>query len=640
MMLKLMRFSMIFVSFVSAGTNLAYSSCDNLTPQQRLYCTALESSFAEQNCTARGQTAILLCKALRQIKSVESCTAIKDPSARAMCHQLEMGMTHGQCPNQGSSGSTSQFGELSADELCSFGKYVSDQYPIYKNSAELLKLKNKIQTTLNDTCAQPTPNQENSCGPSDSSDSIDHLKKNLTQIFPDNLGDSSEVCSHQEQIQAMALHLIPALEKIRPDLVNSNSAGQMLQFLSRILAAAEKTTPNLDQPFGTEKNYKFSNDPLLNFELRVDHNKQFIVDFPDIVLGKGGNKTVYLSFDLAQSLINPSKSNSRSPMLASTQMEHPRIEKALHLEEFEIHHRLSGSPGIVQASQPKVSDLPKDKYVTIIGTQELYSMDLTKLAINLTRSPVRLGAPEMSEEQKTQIRNKVAVDALQGLVSLKRAGVAHGDIKPDNLMVRTHSNGDIEAGITDFGTAYPFTNFEALQKNVEESAFNTAYYTAPEMPKYFAESVANDDESAIPSDHPLVKSIKDGKLDVWAMGFTLLNLKTGKNAGCDPQNRNKYGLPMLIGSINNYEDLWKTCKIPEFKNGPPQDPYDNLVYRMLNPDPEQRISAENALREFQQLYNQTHVEKRFDFKPRETSNTYGNPSSRIKNIQNRLFKAQ
>jgi calcium-dependent protein kinase len=134
-------------------------------------------------------------------------------------------------------------------------------------------------------------------------------------------------------------------------------------------------------------------------------------------------------------------------------------------------------------------------------------------------------------------------------------GFIHRDLKPENICIEK----DINIKLIDFGTVRKFTPGKWLKQSI-----GTPFYMAPEI---FNDNRYNE------------------KADMWSLGIVLYILLTGKSPyyGRDDdviiaQAKNaKYNRSML-----QHKNLSKQAV--------------NLIEALLNKDPSQRLSAEQALR--------------------------------------------
>jgi serine/threonine protein kinase len=83
-------------------------------------------------------------------------------------------------------------------------------------------------------------------------------------------------------------------------------------------------------------------------------------------------------------------------------------------------------------------------------------------------------------------RMKLAHDIGQGLSAMHRAGICHGDLKPDNVLVFVQQNGTLTAKITDFGSAtilsemFTAADEDLASRLIHKPRGGSALWNAPE----------------------------------------------------------------------------------------------------------------------------------------------------------------
>ena len=137
-----------------------------------------------------------------------------------------------------------------------------------------------------------------------------------------------------------------------------------------------------------------------------------------------------------------------------------------------------------------------------------------------------------------KVRDKLAIGILEGVEYIHTKGIAHLDIKPDNIRLRAYG----VPKLCDFGLAVRYSN-------ADESMFDigrfhgTAYYASPEM--YRKGWFASEDVIDLP------------KTDCWSVGVTLISIMTGQPLfiGANEmeifqnQRGNNYNYPPMFADI-------------------------------------------------------------------------------------------
>jgi len=136
-------------------------------------------------------------------------------------------------------------------------------------------------------------------------------------------------------------------------------------------------------------------------------------------------------------------------------------------------------------------------------------------------------------------------------------GIVHRDLKPENILLDTNDDGDLDIKLIDFGTANYWNSKDNLTLNI-----GTPYYIAPEI---------------------LIKRYTN-KCDIWSCGVILYVILTGVPpfTGKDEQEILK---KVATEKIKFDGEEWKDLS----------DEVKDLLKKMLDRNPDTRISAENAL---------------------------------------------
>lgn len=165
----------------------------------------------------------------------------------------------------------------------------------------------------------------------------------------------------------------------------------------------------------------------------------------------------------------------------------------------------------------------------------------------------------ITNSKQRKCREKQSIDIFYQIASVlyylhNKAKVIHRDIKPENFLIKILKNKKPQIKLIDFGLACRKSKEITLRCGTE-GYFPPEYYT---------------------------KSQFDEKVDIWAAGLTLLNLLTGAH----PFSKIEGKTP-LKEQILNKKISFDVISYPELKA---------LCMKMLERDPEKRISAEGALK--------------------------------------------
>lgn len=146
---------------------------------------------------------------------------------------------------------------------------------------------------------------------------------------------------------------------------------------------------------------------------------------------------------------------------------------------------------------------------------------------------------------------------------LKDQGIAHRDIKPDNIVFDKH----FEVKLIDFGFASHWGKYE---DGMLRTRLGTDQYLAPEM---------------------RLGTAYDGhKSDIFSLGATLFTSVIGVPPFHSSRNEDCYFAAIKKGQ---WQSLWNTYE--DFSSVRPEASFKALIQRMLEPDPEKRASVEEVL---------------------------------------------
>ena len=162
---------------------------------------------------------------------------------------------------------------------------------------------------------------------------------------------------------------------------------------------------------------------------------------------------------------------------------------------------------------------------------------------------------EFLEEESVK---KIMRQILDAINYMHKNGVAHRDMKPENIIVENAKDGEFRLKIVDFGLAAFST-----EKDLLSTFCGSIYYLPPEMLNS--------------------KSYVGSKVDVWSVGVILFVLLTNQ-------------LPFENDNIMEILKLITNSMFTIPEGVYLSDAAFRLINRMLDPNPETRITAEDALR--------------------------------------------
>ncbi len=188
--------------------------------------------------------------------------------------------------------------------------------------------------------------------------------------------------------------------------------------------------------------------------------------------------------------------------------------------------------------------------------------------------------PIITEEMKFENRLFEFQQLLAGLANLHQKGVLHGDIKPDNILVRSDPSyeGFKVVHLSDFGKA----------RTEKEIKGGTILLDHP----FFAYATFHDYERAktLKAEGKVEAFIlQEKKRDVFALGCSFYEAVQGKLPYAGVSDRGNTTADPEMG----WRDIRPGHHFKPFESSVPVE-LQNLIGRMLEPDPEKRISAAEA----------------------------------------------
>eukprot|EP00980_Cylindrotheca_fusiformis_P012105 scaffold2923_cov121-Cylindrotheca_fusiformis.AAC.15 len=178
---------------------------------------------------------------------------------------------------------------------------------------------------------------------------------------------------------------------------------------------------------------------------------------------------------------------------------------------------------------------------------------------------VRTGSP-FSEQDAAKFLKEFAT----GLAYIHSKGYAHGDLKPENLMMSSDSPQNPRVKIVDFGFSVPVQNHKIV--------FGTIAYLAPEILQNFGRP-----------QQPTAAA------DMFAVGVIMYTMLTGTHP-FDRSNQatDEVIMESIIASMYDPEYLSKHVFDDRTKNVLSQSAID-LLYHLLQPNPRKRMSSSTEL---------------------------------------------
>jgi serine/threonine protein kinase len=130
---------------------------------------------------------------------------------------------------------------------------------------------------------------------------------------------------------------------------------------------------------------------------------------------------------------------------------------------------------------------------------------------------------------------RIAIQACEGLEALHRAGIVHRDVKPRNILLAQHPDGEVVARICDFGIAKPLSIEEHTQLTTTGVELGSPLFMSPEQ--------ARDSKHV------------DERGDVFSLAATLYKALTGRLPHDASVGLAAYLLSLTRGEITPIQDL-------------------------------------------------------------------------------------
>jgi serine/threonine protein kinase len=312
-----------------------------------------------------------------------------------------------------------------------------------------------------------------------------------------------------------------------------------------------------------------------------------------ISLNQGSEKLVKLSMCIDVKNQKARYVATATPKAASRRMGYGQgSEKLLDARikfnrEIAMLERFKGQRGIVQIKAHSVYPIKGDERLKTNIVLEYADADFFDLMQDVLEN-IRI-EPEY-REQWTQGSQRIDYEKqlLEGLANVHREGIAHCDIKLDNLLLCEN-----EAKIGDFG-------FAVDAKKVGDELQGTPLYLSPEILNYiyYRNEVNSRPEGSFlrieyKGLRELYKKSINEKTDVYSLGICLYFMKYLKlpdylTIGNRVKEPDEILNPDKLDELLAEQQIW-------YSFFQPQDDEGKLIKEMMNPNPDLRISSQKAL---------------------------------------------
>jgi len=223
---------------------------------------------------------------------------------------------------------------------------------------------------------------------------------------------------------------------------------------------------------------------------------------------------------------------------------HDSVDKECLNNEIKIMQCVSGHPAVVALHDVYEDDEFVHLVMEMCSGGDLFDRIISKK----NRVP-------FSEEEAASILQKL----MEAISYCHSIGIAHRDIKPDNILVANNSNSILQIKLADFGQASSFSPGEGLMQGI----VGTPYYVAPEV---------------------LGGNDYNEKVDVWSAGVMAYLMLSGVHPFVGETPQEIFGA-VLCGRLQFPTDQWRSISHSA----------KDLIRRMLCRDVSRRLSAQQVL---------------------------------------------
>jgi serine/threonine protein kinase len=193
---------------------------------------------------------------------------------------------------------------------------------------------------------------------------------------------------------------------------------------------------------------------------------------------------------------------------------------------------------------------------------------------------------KLSSETSFQELCKIALQLIQGLHSLHQKGYVHGDIKPENALIK-REGGEIIIGLIDFSFAF---NKESEEPTLgfKQGKYGSVTYTAPEV---YGRGLFKGDYF---------------KADIWALGNVLYRLYFKKAPPWDSAivvlSKGAFRERKQLLNQQIEESCERSLKaLLQKKSLKPEEQFECLIYQMLERNPAKRVDIVTALQQMEKI---------------------------------------
>jgi serine/threonine protein kinase len=580
------------------GQNSAFAYCEveEKSKESEAFCQVINSVERNVGCSSFSSEDLFLydvCVSLNQLKNTGSCKEIKNKGtvdSFIICNEIFLGLDGENCDRKNTEG------DLSSEEsqglnkivsaevrqsMCELGRYVKRNYPVIVDARDRAIMEHAVEIGLDSQIPLATQIRRLSIHLDSTGVPIEGLNQKKMRSQEVRLGTlilklikSNHTSVSTAELASYVRKMIEVVEKHRKIWVGQAEAKKSPVTIKMGKMVDGDIVPSKIQVFPTGKVVIYLD------EIMIDEQKKIVLK----KLGAGTFKEVSQSFDYDVGVSESGKKSGveeaalASGIIRSPQKRGKRSSEELHSEslkdlnrEFLIQSLFNGKTGVaVAGSVAQMEDEVQKK--NIVTTQKFYPYDLLGFVRYLNADQI----DSIEGVSKEQIKINLAIDLLEGLSAIHEEGILHRDIKPGNIFVGYDDEGLPHAYIADFGAAYDTRRRPEFAGSPVSAG--TIHFLSPDGAGLFGKKEFN----------------QNLKHDIWAMGLSLYHLYFGH--GHVPGNL-KEEFPYLFAIAGVKKDPSKLEKVGIVftKNPPSQDSLEFVIFQMLQPDPDLRPTAKQAL---------------------------------------------
>jgi len=564
----------LFFILPGLSAERVYASCEVTFGPGHTYCLAynlaLNHSKTCESESEYSELLPLLCQFLRTRGEQPSCQKFQGADLR-LCESFQGGYRSRKCLKLGKS-----FDPTSSKGLCQFGTFVSFE-------------------TLGDSGTGGLK-QSDQCRVSKEGE-FKEVEKLVSQV--EQIQKVNDAISENNRKAKLLLSQIQMAFKLAEKGITDAEANFLLEEIQKfvpemeaekIASASQSSRPH----FLRKLSWQLGPDSEASLPVDLIYLRGHVtLNFPTLKLGSGAFKRVSMAVDYDQVI---EKGPSKKAILANARVDLKTQSLASELKKEGFLQVELKKQGVDVLTPIRGGEFPGD--VAIIQYQ---FCDQGTLEGFVRKRKIEADSPD----SRNALQSKMALKLLEDLYKMHKTGVIHRDIKPQNILVNTNEKGNPIPILSDFGSAIKLkdVSFEDPKVDLADYFSGTGGFVAPEFTSSMNHRQWRQNETL-------------KKTEVWAAALTLYFLKTGQNEyGCIGSGGIGGGM-MSAMELTNYDKVCQLCNLfcdpknKEKSKVPLEGTFESVVYKMLNPNPDDRLSFLQAYKAMKEVDHSIRKPKR------------------------------